>query len=264
MTDYIHNDETVSSNMPFTENWALTPLRQSRTSQNRLPAQCRGKRALPPILLQRSGDIISYRGLWLGAVLTHIALVSVSPLDFSGGSDLNLLWTLYYPQPPAGLSLKWLANKGIADEILHRARLSLWKTFNTVKLSMSLWNRAPQIGTWTHMPELEPSLNPDWDLNPWGQDSNPAKTLIRAWTQMAGTRTRPKPMVFQLRSHTWFQDLMKLRFLISHRRKNSVRDKVTGKKWIYLERNTLHRQCGPSQKVRKAPGYGVVSYYRGG
>ena len=22
-----------------------------------------------------------------------------------------------------------------------------------------------QIGTWTHMPGLEPSLNPDWDLN---------------------------------------------------------------------------------------------------
>ena len=65
----------------------------------------------------------------------------------------------------------------------------------------------------------------DWDLNPRG-----------------GTRTQPKPTVFQLRSHTWFQDLMKLRFLMSHRRKNSVRDKVIGKKWVYLERNTLHRQ----------------------
>ena len=30
--------------------------------------------------------------------------------------------------------------------------------------------------------------------------------------------------------------------LMSHRRKNSVRNKVIGKKWIYLERNTLHRQ----------------------
>ena len=39
---------------------------------------------------------------------------------------------------------------------------------------------------------------------------------------------------------------MKLRFLISHCRKNSVRDKVIGKTWIYSERNTLHRQeCGP-------------------
>ena len=35
---------------------------------------------------------------------------------------------------------------------------------------------------------------------------------------------------------------MKFRFLMSHRRKNSVRDKVIGKKGIYLERNTLHTQ----------------------
>ena len=47
--------------------------------------------------------------------------------------------------------------------------------------------------------------------------------------------------VFQLRSQTWFLDLMKLRFLMSHRRKNSVTDKVIGEKCIYLERNALHR-----------------------
>ena len=28
---------------------------------------------------------------------------------------------------------------------------------------------------------------------------------------------------------------------MSHGRENSVRDKMTGKKWIYLGRNTLHR-----------------------
>ena len=42
---------------------------------------------------------------------------------------------------------------------------------------------------------------------------------------------------------------MKLSFLMSHCRKNSVRDKVIGNKWIYLKRNTLHRQCGLSQNV---------------
>ena len=31
---------------------------------------------------------------------------------------------------------------------------------------------------------------------------------------------------------------LKLRFLMCHCRKNSVRDKVIGKKWIYLERDT--------------------------
>ena len=52
---------------------------------------------------------------------------------------------------------------------------------------------------------------------------------------------------------------------MSHGRKNSVRDEVIGKKWIDLERNTLPREeCGPSQKARAAPGFGVVSFYRGG
>ena len=68
---------------------------------------------------------------------------------------------------------------------------------------------------------FKPSQNPAWDLNPPGWDSNPAKT-----------------------HGTWFQDLMKLRFLMSYHRKNSVRDKVVGKKWIYSdsERSTFHRQ----------------------
>ena len=51
-------------------------------------------------------------------------------------------------------------------------------------------------------------LNPcDWDVNPYGWDSNPAKTR-----------------------GTWLQDLMNLRFLMSHPRMNSVRDTVIGKK----------------------------------
>ena len=41
---------------------------------------------------------------------------------------------------------------------------------------------------------------------------------------------------------TWFQGLIKLMFLTSHHRKNSVRDKVIGKKCSYSdwERSTLH------------------------
>ena len=45
----------------------------------------------------------------------------------------------------------------------------------------------------------------------------------------------------------------KLRFLISHCKKNSVKDNVIAKKQIYLEKNTLHRQCGQSQKARGPP-----------
>ena len=43
---------------------------------------------------------------------------------------------------------------------------------------------------------------------------------------------------------------MNLRFLMSRCRKNSVRDKMIGKKWIYLERNTLHRVWAISESER--------------
>ena len=51
---------------------------------------------------------------------------------------------------------------------------------------------------------------------------------------------------------------------MSCHRKNPVRDKVIGKKWIYVEKLTPQTECGPSKKERVAPGYGVVRLYRGG
>ena len=62
----------------------------------------------------------------------------------------------------------------------------------------------------------------DWDLNLCGWDSYPAK------------------------SHsTWFQDLVKLRFLMSRGRKNSVRDQAVGKRWLYSDtESTLHTERG--------------------
>ena len=67
---------------------------------------------------------------------------------------------------------------------------------------------------------FKPSQNPVWDVKPCGWDSNPAKI-----------------------HSTWFQDLVKLRFLMSYHRKNTERDEVIGIKWIYSdsERSTLHR-----------------------
>ena len=53
------------------------------------------------------------------------------------------------------------------------------------------------------------------------------------------------PTVIQLRSHTWSQDLMKLGFFMSHHRKNSVRNKVIGKKWIFF----FKRECTPQMSV---------------
>ena len=72
---------------------------------------------------------------------------------------------------------------------------------------ISDWHWTSHARTWTQP-------NPDWDLNP--QPFN--------W------------------DHTWSQDLLNLRLLMSHLRKNSGRNKVIGKKLIYLEKNTLHRQ----------------------
>ena len=38
------------------------------------------------------------------------------------------------------------------------------------------------------------------------------------------------------------ETLKELKFFMSQHRKNAVKDKVMGKKWIYLDRHTLHRQ----------------------
>ena len=50
---------------------------------------------------------------------------------------------------------------------------------------------------------------------------------------------------------------------MSHCRKNSVRDKAIGKKWVYsdTERGTLHRQCGPSQRANVATKCSMVSFH---
>ena len=149
----------------------------------------------------------------------------------------------------------------------------------SANVSITFWNRATQIGTWTHMEGFlggtvvknpltsagDMDLPPGWEdplekelethssvlawKIPWteepGQLQSMGSQCVRhTWAAEhacthAGTQTQSKPTVFQLRSCIWFQDLMKLRFLMSHCRKNLVRHKVIGKKWIYLEGNTL-------------------------
>ena len=54
---------------------------------------------------------------------------------------------------------------------------------------------------------------------------------------------------------------MKLRFLMSHHRKNSVRDKVIGKKWTCLERFTLHRVWAISEG-RRPPNMSRLVFHR--
>ena len=77
----------------------------------------------------------------------------------------------------------------------------------------------------------------DWDLNPCAGTQTQPKLCLA----LEPTRLRINPV----KAHSaWFQDQIKLRFLMSHHRKNSVRDKVIVKKWIYSdsERSTFHRQ----------------------
>ena len=52
--------------------------------------------------------------------------------------------------------------------------------------------------------------------------------------------------------------LVDLRFLMSVK---EFSDKVIGKEWIYLERNTLHRQDVASSKGVRALKVGVISFY---
>ena len=52
---------------------------------------------------------------------------------------------------------------------------------------------------------------------------------------------------------------------MSHCRKNSVRDKVIGKKWLYSdsERSTLHRQSVGHRRGQVQPAVcGVISFYK--
>ena len=122
-----------------------------------------------------------------------------------------------------------LSCSGSGSRVLHKGPESFGPAF--CALPMSQQPRRPGawqahcllLRTWTHVagtqaqPKpclglepiwvgLELSQNLAWDLNLHGWHSNPAKTC-----------------------GAWFQDLTKLGFLMSHHRKNSVRDKVVGR-----------------------------------
>ena len=57
--------------------------------------------------------------------------------------------------------------------------------------------------------------------------------------------------------------MLRLRLFVSQHRRNSVREKVIGKKWIYLERNTLHRHGVGHFRRLEALKYGVVGFLMG-
>ena len=79
---------------------------------------------------------------------------------------------------------------------------------------------------------------------------------------MAGTQTRRKPS-FQTEITHLVSGLSEAQVLnVSSQKESSERQ--SDRKEVDLFREKHSTECGPSQKVRKAPGYGVVSFHRGG
>ena len=99
--------------------------------------------------------------------------------------------------------------------------------------------RVPGLGP--TRPGLEHSQNPVWDSNPRGWDSNPVKTLLGTW---------PNNLLIRI-IHMFF---------VSLHRRNSVRNKVIGKKWFYSERNIVHRVWAIAEG-EWAPNCGMVNFY---
>ena len=163
---------------------------------------------------------------------------------------VQLLLTFYTPHL-SGLAIWQAAESGLIycsyDFRIHQGSLCFRKQTGEGRPSLSLAN----LAGWRHQLWVclcsQCSLNKTNSLLPRNSQSTPPpvvklKLCTSDWdlNLLVRTHTQPKSMVFQLRSHTWFQHLMNLRFLMSHHRKNSVRQ-VIGKKWIYTERNTLCR-----------------------
>ena len=80
----------------------------------------------------------------------------------------------------------------------------------------------------------------DFSFSIWAS-SLPVSVCCASVFETVQLRLGLEPTVFEFEVTHLVLGLLKLRFFMYHCRKNSVRDKVIGKKWTYLERNTLHR-----------------------
>ena len=154
----------------------------------------------------------------------HLSIANHANCHYSSGLDLDS-WS--EPQNMWGWPAhqKW-ADIGRAYSPVHLAHGILQALLRPrpnsqhfLTLSLSLHGRQLKLctsdGTWTQGPGLEHGQDTDWDLNP----------LSFNWkiTHLASGVTEAKVLYV-----SW--------------QKNSVREKGIGKKWIYLERYTFHRQ----------------------
>ena len=115
-----------------------------------------------------------------------------------------------------------------ADNIIFR--LGLDPLFSSVQFSGSVVSDS--AAPWTAALQTSLSIT-----NSWGLLKLMSIELVMQCNHLLGLKPSQNP-------GNCFQDQMKLKFLMSHHRKNSVRDEVMGKKWIYSDskRSTLHRQ----------------------
>ena len=91
-------------------------------------------------------------------------------------------------------------------------------------------------------------------LEPTCWDSSPAKTQIGTWTH--GLLTEITHLVSGLNEAQVLN--------VSSQKEFSERQSDKEEVDLFREKRTPQTQCGPSQKARAAPGYGVVSFYKGG
>ena len=106
--------------------------------------------------------------------------------------------------------------------------IRLWWRQQTWRMSMSLWNHSPQIGTWIYVLGLEPSQNTAWDS--YAQYFN-ENHLPGVWTYWG--------------SGSWV-------LVASSQKEFSERQSDSWEVDLFREKHTPQTECGSSQKEEAA------------
>lgn len=152
-------------------------------------------------------------------------------------------------------------------------KLILWSTFllcavHVCYVSMHVAYTKPSLHLMSEETEIQMLGNFSGTRQLVRKDSALEQCSVVPWwncTAQIGTWTCPKSRldwnyVFQL-DCTLVSGLTEAQVLVSQSKRNSARDKGIGKKWIYLQRNTIHIQSEVCFRRWEAPKHGMVSLY---
>lgn len=133
MTYYTHNGEAVSSNTSFTENWVLTPLRQTQTWQPGPWLKVGASGRSTGSLFLPAPAVWGYDSPWgslTGGFSNPCSTGSHGPFRWwiFLGCNTWIVRPLYRPQPSQGHLLKWFTSNGRSDDIV------LWACYFCGKL----------------------------------------------------------------------------------------------------------------------------------